>query len=185
MKKILLICIFIFINLVNLHAQNRIAYNYKISCLAANNPNIYMDSICHNPALFIREFSNNCVFKLLDTLTSTVIEKNDTVALFALDKLYGVSDGDIKEYFLDVGIKMFYSNFSTVIQYCSENSNRKTNNIENMIIDAVSMDMSNSPRKTDSVKAFIKRQEKTNKFYQKQKTYISLLEKKFDPNKFN
>lgn len=161
-------------------------YNKDIICKAAKNTQMYKREILNNPSLFIHD-NSNCVFKLLDTLTSNVIKYNDTSSLHMLDVLYGKSDGSISEYFLDIGIELFYSNFGTVIKYAYKNSENKKNNIEDILVDALSMDISNSYNhsKNDSVKSFIRKQEKIFPFSEGEKIYINIFRTKINPSKFD
>ena len=186
MKKWPAFFISVFIT-ANVYAQSNLQDSH-IACSAYKSPLAYLDTILKRPQRFIQYSETGCVYKLLDTLTSLSIKGNQG-ALASLDKLYQNSDGDVSEYFLDIGVKLFYDGFDNTVEYLFKNSgSKKDNTLESAIVEALSMQVSgtsNKEKERKKIHAFIVKKEQELNLTAPYKEYLSKLEREINPEMFD
>ena len=109
----------------NQRSQNCESNNIKLSAarvillIAANNVTDYLDDIALKPKLYLTNQKDDCVFKLIDTLRYNSVLGSGR-SLEVLGYLYRNSDGEISEYFDEIGVEIFYIRFDVFAGYgCS------------------------------------------------------------------
>lgn len=158
----------------------------NIACAAYNDPQQYYIRILERPEDFTMHSENGCIFKLLDTLAIGAVH-GDTMQLACLDKLYGKSDGEVSEYFLAIGVNLFYNGFDKIIPYLYQKKQRGVHTyLEGLIIESISMEISDAPdqeKEKAKINSFIS--EKEQKLSPQEFRYITMLQKKFNPEIFD
>lgn len=139
-------------------------------CTMLNNVSANLKRITQNPAV-IKNAPDSCVLALIDSVSGRIIKTKDEQALKCLDALGKVSDGYVSEYITEKTLKIFYEAFPFLFSYLSSNKN---SSLEQFLVDAVSMEISDADdedEKKTQLNAFVKKQVKDSKLPQEYLSY--------------
>jgi hypothetical protein len=157
------------------------------ACIAADKVTDYLDNIALNPKLYLTNQNDDCVFKLIDTLRYNSV-LGSARSLEVLGLLYRNSDGEISEYFDEIGVEIFYSGFDVFANFIYLHRKDKTKNVEKMIIRGMSFEISmakNRRMKREDLKKYILNQCKKYKYLKHKTDYLLGIEKQMNPSIFD
>ncbi len=153
------------------------------ACEIMKNVDKNLDVIKKKP----REILNgddNCVLRLLDSLTYKFINKKDMMYLEVLDSICQVADGYVGEAYWDIGIELFYKNFKGYFQYLYRHQNTE-NCLERVFVEAVSVEMNmaeDRERAKQEIDTFLRNKIIELKLSEKEIEYLKKLQAQFDPS---
>lgn len=184
--KCLTFILFITVFISCADAPDKLSYN---GCQLATNSKLDMEFVRQNAARIIKSSEDNCVLLLLDTLTVRIIRSDAREYLEGLASFSEISDGYVSEYFMEIGTKLFYQDFKIFFIYIYDKySAKKSNPLERVMIEAVSMQLSDadSPKEMQKeIDDHIESEIRKNNFTKDQLTYLATVRKKFDPDLFD
>lgn len=157
------------------------------ACIAANNVTDYLDDIALKPKLYLTNQKDDCVFKLIDTLRYNSVLGSGR-SLEVLGYLYRNSDGEISEYFDEIGVEIFYIRFDVFANYVYLHRMEKSKDVEKMIIRGMSFEISmarNRSMKREELKKYILTQCKKYKYVKHKTDYLIGIEKQMNPSIFD
>lgn len=106
-----------------------------------------------------------------------------------LDSLATVSDGYVSEYFMEIGIKVFYKRFGDFFSYLySAHEKKDKSALERVMVESVSMQISDSDNAKEMerrINAHIDKEIKKGTFNVKQLQYLSLVRGRINPDMFD
>lgn len=158
------------------------------ACIIAEKIDSSLNNINKNAKAIIDSSKDDCVMRLLDTLTIKAINSDENKYLMPLESLRKVSDGYVSEYFLEIGVKLFYKDFKDYVLYIFNRRMAKENYLEKVMVEAISMEMSDSDNIENyqkKIDEFINKEIQTFNFSKEQLAYINGIKKKFDPKLFD
>jgi len=161
--------------------------NNQTDCEIATQVDLFVDEIANNPSVYVNgKINDNCVLSLIDSLSIRAINTHQDKYFNALGAICSISDGYVSEYFLDIGVYQFYQNFNHLIDYTFQQSQKGENCLRKMIIEAISMQISDGgDKKEKEVVEFIERKIKEYHFPKEKVVFIKQLQKEFDPSMFD
>lgn len=127
---------------------------------------------------------DECVLRLLDSLTNKAITAKKEQYFETLDSICTVRDGYVSEYYWEIGQKLFNDNFIGFFNYIYKNRNKKSC-LESVFIDAVSVEINmseNRNKKMEEIEYYLLEQTKSFNFSNAQKEYLKKLKNQFNPN---
>lgn len=156
------------------------------TCMVSFSVNSYLDSIVSTPKSFINDYHpDSCVLSLLDTLSQKAIQTREVRYLQALEAVCIIKDGYVSEYLLEIGTFQFYQNFESVLHYMFSNHESGNNPIRELIIEAISMQISDGGAKAeDELKEYVSSKANTAKLYKGEVDFLMQLQKDFNPYMF-
>ena len=141
-----------------------------LSTLVMENTELILSSIKNDPN------NEECIFDVIDKLASST--NNGDSSLFAIEKLYKLSDGFLSEYLMEVAVLMFNQNLSRILTFIDKHEN---SNIEKSIVDGLSMELSME----GSDKSVLLRETLSKTEVEKEKQILKNLFSKIDPERFD
>lgn len=158
------------------------------ACVISKSLDVQIENINTNSKVIIKNSEDNCIINLLDSLTRFAIKGNDDKYLSCIESFAKVSDGYVSEYFLEIGAELFYKNFFNSIMYIFKKRYSEDNYLEKVLIEAISMEMSDADdifSYKKKLNVFIDNEIKKSNYSKEHLEYINLLKSKFDPNLFD
>jgi hypothetical protein len=128
--------------------------------------------------------NDNCVLALVDSVYSNIARTSDRRYLVTLDTITAHSDGYVTEYLDEVFVKLFFKQLPLTIHYLMEQRGKKQNKMEQHLVLAMSVylsDAENLKQKQAKIKAHIEKQKADNNITEEEYKYALGLAKRFDP----
>jgi predicted outer membrane protein len=147
-----------------------------------------VDTTLSKPESIISSLKNNpndeeCLFTIIDKLAT--LEESSQEQLKALEKLNDISDGFLSEYFMEVCVDLFRSNFLVFTEYLFKNQN---SSLINSLVEGFSMEISmaddRSTEKKELINGTIDKMKSMN-YSDRQADFIKELLQKIDPSLFD
>lgn len=185
----LIVRVFLFLIIMSHGACAEAQVNNYDCCKLAKAVNFDIDFVRINAKKIIQDNKDECVITLLDTLTARVISNGGGEYFSCLDSLAIVGDGYVSEYFMEIGIRVFYKRFGEFFTYIYNAHEKKSKSaLERVMVESVSMQISDSDNAKEmerKINAHIDKEIKKGTFNVKQLQYLSLVRGKIDPDMFN
>ena len=140
-----------------------------------------LDVIKRNPREILHG-DDNCVLRLLDSLTNKFIIKNDIKYIEALDFICRVAVGYVGEYFEAVCEELFYQNFKGLFQYLYANQKNDTC-FEKLLVWEVSDEINSAAdreQKKQEIDNYLNEQTIKLRLSESEIEYLKKLQSKFD-----
>jgi hypothetical protein len=185
LERFFLILLLLQVCLLSCQGQLRNKYN---ACTIAKSSKLDYQFIRSNATSILKDNEDKCILLLLDTLTNRTIRTNDRGSLDCLDAFAANSDGYVSEYFLDIGVKLFYEDFRDVILYTFEKNSSNKKPLAKALVEAMSMEISDaddSTTKRQEIDNFVDKQILKYHFTKDQLSYINNLKNRFNPKLFD
>lgn len=142
-----------------------------------------------NAEKIIQNNKDACVIALLDTLTARVMRDGDSEYFSCLDSLAIASDGYVSEYFMEIGIKIFYKRFEELFIYMYNAHTKKSKSaLERVMVESVSMQISDSDNAKEMerrINVHIDKEIKKATFNTNQLQYLALVRGRINPDMFD
>ncbi|MRG44181.1 hypothetical protein GFS24_03600 [Chitinophaga sp. SYP-B3965] len=162
--------------------------NYD-GCKLAKAVKFDMKFVSANARKIISKSEDECVIALLDTLTARVIRTGNNEYFACLDAFATAGDGYVAEYFLEIGIKVFYKRFREFFIYTYDAHMKKGENaLERVMVQSISMQIwiaGNKKAEEKEINAHMDKEIKKGVFNASQLQYLALVRKKIDPSIFD
>lgn len=158
-------------------------------CKLATAVNFDIDFVRVNAKKIVRSNKDECVIVLLDTLTASVNRNGGGEYFSCLDSLAIAGDGYVSEYFMEIGISVFYERFREFFIYIYNAHEKKGKSaLERVMVEAVSMQISDSDNAKEmerKINIHIDKEIKKDIFNASQLRYLSLVRAKINPDMFD
>lgn len=185
----LIIRVFLFLIIMSQGACAEAQVNNYDCCKLAKAHNLDIDFVRINAKKIIQSNRDKCVISLLDTLTARVIRNGGDEYFSCLDSLAIVGDGYVSEYFMEIGISVFYKRFREFFTYIYNAHEKKSKSVlERVMVESVSMQISDSDNEKEmerKINTHIDKEIKKSTFNVKQLQYLSLVRGKINPDMFD
>jgi hypothetical protein len=131
--------------------------------------------------------NEDCVLALVDSIYSNIARMNKVEFLIALDSVSSNSDGEVAEYLMDVGVKLFYDQMPLLTKYLMNINPKRPGSMGRLIFESMSsyIETSNDPeKKRMKVMTYVDKQRSANKIDGTEYNYLTKFVKRLDPNLF-